>query len=232
MKTFAPNIKRTKGGLVDFPTDIKIRKQLWPETHSAKYNCYLVWEVMKYLTEPGQTILDPMSGTGTTMLVALEGRKAFCIEVEDKFHEMQQGLLEKLEKMCPGINNEVTLLHGDCNWFLPMQVDCILFSPPLPGGSKGKSLWNVGNTSDFIYWQRMEKIYKKLAQSAPVMACVVKDRIKDFKRLGLVQETINLCGRTGWKLQENILIYALVAVNKSKGREVVEDESILVFRRK
>ena len=215
---FAEHIPR-KDGLVDFPSDKKIRKQLWPpeyKDHPAKYNCYLVWELTQYLTTAGQTILDPMSGVGTTMLASLLDRGVICIELVEKYYKIQHYVYNELKRP-----TSVMLLHGDCNRFLPLQADCIIFSPPYPTVTMGKynaardtgedftdykNEWNAGTTNEFIYWQRMEKIYKKLLNSAPLMAFTIRDSIRDGKRQPYVQKSVDMCEAIGWKLQENILL--------------------------
>jgi len=259
-KQFAPQCKRTPEGYIDFPADKKIRDMLWPDNytdHPAKYNCHLVKSVVDYLTKEGDTILDPMSGTGTTLVGALYGRNVIYIELVEKYHLIQQEVVKRME-MIPGIGSTF-LLHGNCSSFLPMPADCIIFSPPYSnilhsvGSMAGSQMseeqkkkviagvedynnpFNVGNTSDFVYWHRMEKIYKSLCESAPVMVSVVKDGTKEGKRNPIVGNTVKVCETVGWKLQENIIINAkgsqFLAFHKAHGLEVVEDESILIFRR-
>ena len=81
----------------------------------------------------------------------------------------------------------------------------------------------------------MEKIYLKLVVSAPLMAFTIRDSIKNGIRQGYIVKTIDLCESVGWKLKENILLAtgftAFTSANKSKGLDIVEEESILIFRR-
>ena len=54
--------------------------------HPAKYPEDLVDRLLKVFTEPGQTVFDPMSGTGSTQVGALrQGRNAFGTELSDFF---------------------------------------------------------------------------------------------------------------------------------------------------
>lgn len=260
MSKFSPKFTKDENGWYNVPRDTKMRNQLWPEgvsKHPAKYSCFLVWELAKHLTTPGQTILDPMAGTGTTMIATLDDRKVICIEVEEKYHEMQQYTLGKIIEIKPEAKDDVMLLLGDCNKFLPIKVDCIIFSPPYADQLKrqtvsgiaaedtssfaeltdySRSIWNIGKLNFFMYFQRMESIYKKLAQSAPVMAVVVKDNVVHFERRPLVQQTIALCKKVGWKLVEEVKMSApgseFIKIHESHGEEMVKDESVLIMRSK
>jgi hypothetical protein len=54
--------------------------------HPAKYPEDLVDRLVKVFTEPGQTVFDPMSGTGSTQVGALrQGRNAFGTELSEFF---------------------------------------------------------------------------------------------------------------------------------------------------
>lgn len=77
-----------------FPNDVKFRKKRFtPEcfAHPAKMSCLmLLWIVGKY-TKPGEVILDPMAGIGTTMLASSLGRDVVLVELEEKFVRMMAG---------------------------------------------------------------------------------------------------------------------------------------------
>ena len=54
--------------------------------HPAKFPEELVSEFVRFFTKSGQTVLDPMAGTGSTLLACLStGRKAFGIELNPKY---------------------------------------------------------------------------------------------------------------------------------------------------
>lgn len=263
---FAPGIEKNIQGWLRFPRDSSARAKIWSDKvgdkyefslHPAKFNMYMVWELMKYLTLPGETILDPMAGTGTTMICALEDRNVVLVEVEQKYHEIQQKALANLEKIKVSAAASILLLNGDCRKFLPLPgIDCIIFSPPYADMIKrkkvsgiaaeedssftqlpeySKSPWNIGKYNYFMYIQVMEKVYAQLYQTAPVMAVVVKDRMRNMERVPFVEDTIKLCLLAGWHLVEEIKIEAtgteFIQLKKKQGYEMVEDESILILRR-
>ena len=267
-KQFAARIPRTEEGWIRFPPDYPIRREIWDELvpgtnklvvsyHPAKYNIHMVWAIAEYISNPGDLILDPMSGTGTTMLAATLGREVVLIEVEEGYHQMQQDALANLNLMYPDIDSKVMLLRGDCRKLLPMPADAIIFSPPYADMLRVKGVsgiaaeedssmyllaqyssspWNIGNYNYFMYFNIMQKVYKALAESAPIMAVVVKDRYREMKRVPFVADTVKCCEKVGWKLVENIIIQPpsseFVKIKMAQGYEMVEDESILILRRK
>jgi len=61
--------------------------------HPAKANLNLIEYLILNYTNEGDAICDPMSGSGSTgILAALNNRNAICVELEDKFYEMQVGV--------------------------------------------------------------------------------------------------------------------------------------------
>ncbi len=249
---FAPDTKRTEEGWIDFPNDRKLRDLLWPDNfvdHPAKYSCHLVLAITEYLTSPGDTILDPMSGTGTSMIAAIKGRNVICIELIEKYHRMQQEVVAKLETMS-GLGSTM-ILHGDCLKFLPIQADLLMFSPPYPAVTMGKynaardrgedfsdytdDPFSSANCSEFLYWHRMERLYKAMLPCAPLMAYTIRDSIRAGRRTDYTGDSIRLCESVGWTFKENILIKAhataFTAVRKSRDLEIIPDESILIFAR-
>lgn len=129
-------------GYIMFPRDVERRRQYFcPDSmkHPAKANIYMV-ERLVNLVSPwpggaGDTLLDPMSGTGTLMMATLaptggwSGRSVILIEDSAIFHYYQQQSREMFLKR--GVPDyAITLLHGGCQDFLPLPVDHIIFSPP------------------------------------------------------------------------------------------------------
>ncbi len=54
--------------------------------HPAKFPEKLVSEFVRFFTKSGQTVLDPMAGTGSTLLACIAtGRKGFGIELSPKY---------------------------------------------------------------------------------------------------------------------------------------------------
>lgn len=105
-------------------------------SHPAKMNLNLLEYLIQHYTDEGDTLLDPMSGTGSMgILAGLNGRNAICIDLEQKFHEMQVGIdcdgytchvlgcyqrreleltIKRLEKELSGINQDE--IWDKCVW--------------------------------------------------------------------------------------------------------------------
>jgi len=128
-------------------------KVFFPEEavkHPAKaYTDVLEWIVKRY-TKPGDIILDPMAGTGSTGVVAtLHGRHAILVDIEERFVEWMnkaKELVEKHQTLIP--KGKITVVHGDArklSQLLREHVNVIVTSPPyaetrLSGGDIDKRI--------------------------------------------------------------------------------------------
>lgn len=140
---FAPEYPRSEEGWVRFPSDVEYRREVFPvevNKHTAKANVFLIQSCIEYVSEPGQTILDPMAGTGTLMIGALVGRTVINIEISPKFYALQELARDRLAEIAPGSDNYIMLLNQPCQLVLPIPhwVDHIIFSPPYAGIMKSK----------------------------------------------------------------------------------------------
>lgn len=124
--------------------------------HQAKMEIRTYIWLMNRYTNPGDTILDPMSGVGTVHLARWAQRNTIGIELMPNFVALQeQNLLEiakahgqgkelfheigiKPEELEPEVMGHPTILEGDCRALLPLETpaDAVIFSPPYG------TLWN------------------------------------------------------------------------------------------
>ena len=126
--------------IIKFKRDTAFRKTFFvPDSfvHPAKMDAQLlIWIVEKY-TKTGETILDCMAGSGTTMLACSLGRNAILVELEEKFCKMCRDNWEQV-KMRPQLGysmGECQIIQGDarnletllCN---VKQSDVVVTSPP------------------------------------------------------------------------------------------------------
>ena len=232
MLEFAKEYPRDENGWILFPSDADYRKRMFPEKvnrHGAKANVYLIQSIIEYVSEPGQTLLDIMAGTGTLIVGALIERSVICVELSPMFHALQQEALDKLEGIAPGISNRVQLLNIACQTLLPVPdlADHIIFSPPYASIMKSKgtdkltiektdydmaeytftSPLNYGLMNDFIWVQEIERLYAKCFKTIKpggTISIIVKDHYlkqKDGsrKRIELSKAAWEACVRVGFE---------------------------------
>src|SRR5512135_3869091 len=64
--------------------------------HPAKFPETLAQEFIEFFTKRGQTVLDPMAGTGSTIVAALRaGRNSYGIELNPKYAEIAKQIVEE-----------------------------------------------------------------------------------------------------------------------------------------
>jgi DNA modification methylase len=104
--------------------------------HPAKYPETMAQEFIEFFTKAGETVLDPMAGTGSTLVAALRtGRNSYGIELNPKYAQIAQEIIEAERKVwgekVEGLVSKV--IHGDAilaaNYQLPI-IDYVLTSPP------------------------------------------------------------------------------------------------------
>ena len=103
--------------------------------HPAKMDVVLCHKIIETYTEPGETVLDPMSGIFTTGIEAmLLGRNAVGVELEDKFVKLSEQnieLIEKAQTLTP--KGKAVVIKGDSrelSKLLGEKADVAVFSPP------------------------------------------------------------------------------------------------------
>jgi DNA modification methylase len=108
--------------------------------HPAKFPETLALEFIEFFTKQGQVVLDPMAGTGSTLVAALQsGRHSFGIELNPAYAEIARQVIsaqrESLGAEVAGLKAEI--ITGDAARFpnyaarfsIPL-VDYVLTSPP------------------------------------------------------------------------------------------------------
>ncbi len=267
-KKFAPEYPKNDDGLILFPRDSNYRKELFPllklDDHPAKANIYLVQAIVEYVSEPEETVMDIMAGTGTIMTAALIGRRVVCLDIEEDYAKILEQGANSLEAIAPGIRDMITIIEGDCLMLLPLPItDHIIFSPPYSnimrktGGKSGdvldklsretlgdgmlkysKNPNNIGNLNEFLYHQKMERIYKKTLESLPIggtLTIIIKDHIDKGERMFLGERAKRDCIRAGYELDSHHrwlppgTIYT--SFMRARGDTVVDEEEVIILRR-
>ena len=137
---------------ITFRRDTAFRKTLFtPDhfAHPAKMDAQLLLWIVDQYTAEGETILDPMGGSGTAMLACTLGRNVVMVELEAKFIEMQKANWEKV-RMMPQLGcqmGDCRIVQGDARNLGDVLADSIITSPPyaltVQSGHEGVQAWKV-----------------------------------------------------------------------------------------
>jgi len=92
---FAKNIANWKERKMAYPSNVlHLATETGNKRHSAAYPLALPQWFIKLLTDPGDVVLDPFAGSGTTLQAALElDRTAIGIDISPEFVEMCRNIL-------------------------------------------------------------------------------------------------------------------------------------------
>lgn len=260
---FAPDLPRNSEGWIILPDDVTWRKSLFPEgamKHLAKMQMYLEQSIYQYVSKPGDILLDPMGGTGTLMMAALEGRTVITLDIEPGYHKLQKQVYAHLRESHPDMAPCIQLL-GNCKILMPIDCDHIVFSPPYGQAFKpskkltgivadkyrvneeefvryAQTIGNVGMHNTFLYNRDMEKVYKLCYQSlrpGGTMSVVVKDIIEGGKRTYFSEWINRVCHQIGFKDFAWFKTLQMGGpwqdIRRSKGEITVDDEDCIIYKK-
>lgn len=104
--------------------------------HPAKFPETMAQEFIEFFTKRGETVLDPMAGTGSTLVAALRcGRNSYGIELNPGYAQIAQQVVceEKTALVEAGCGLAAEVISGDAlkavEFGLP-TIDYVLTSPP------------------------------------------------------------------------------------------------------
>jgi len=104
--------------------------------HPAKFPETMAQEFIEFFTKRGETVLDPMAGTGSALVAALRaGRNSYGIELNPKYAEIaRQIIADERQSLGTSVENlKSEIITGDASlaasYHLPV-VDYIFTSPP------------------------------------------------------------------------------------------------------
>ncbi len=104
--------------------------------HPAKFPETMAQEFIEFFTKKGEIVLDPMAGTGSTLVAALRaGRNSYGIELNPKYAKIaKQIIADERSSLGASVENlKSEIINGDAlnavNFQLP-TINYILTSPP------------------------------------------------------------------------------------------------------
>ena len=104
--------------------------------HPAKFPETMAQEFIEFFTKQGETVLDPMAGTGSTLVAALRaGRNSYGIELNPKYAQIANQLIDEERGVLgdPISNLQSQIINGDASLATTYQLpitDYVLTSPP------------------------------------------------------------------------------------------------------
>lgn len=250
---FAPNYDRNEHGHILFPRDKAARDKIFTKEsfeHPAKMNLYLLQEIVKYTTQPGDVIIDITAGSGTILWAGTVGRLVIAVELNPQFCEWM-----KLNAAKMGVTGYL-ILEGDCRQYLPLACNAIIFSPPYAnllnaGGGildrehvgeqyreYSKDPRNLGALPEFRFNEAMRTIYQKCLDSLSpggILTLIIKDTVN----LGVINPLgwrhVQMMGLMGFEMfdwQQWVPPGTqFKALHKARGTRVVETEHCIMMRR-
>jgi modification methylase len=138
---FAENYPRLEADstCIKFPADITTRKARFvPESfeHPAKANVWMVEEIIKFTSDPGDLIMDIFGGTGTILVGVPLGRKVAMLELNDRYADIID-----MNRALPEFKDGISfVMRGANQLLLPNfngNVQSIITSPPYAGALSG-----------------------------------------------------------------------------------------------
>lgn len=104
--------------------------------HPAKFPETMAQEFIEFFTKKGQTVLDPMAGTGSALVAALRcGRNSYGIELNPKYAEIANQIIaaEQVGLGEAGQGLVANVIQGDANQAAELDIpmiDYVFTSPP------------------------------------------------------------------------------------------------------
>ncbi len=194
--------------------------------HPAKFPETMAQEFIEFFTKEGETVLDPMAGTGSTLVAALRaGRNSYGIELNPKYARIAVKIIEDERKsLGEKINNlKSETVNGDAASIADFQfptIDYVLTSPPYWDMLRAKGAEtqrkrrssgeldvhysddpnDLGNVEDYeSFLERLVNIYnglKPLFREKAYLTIIVKNVKKGGKIYPLAWDIARELGKT------------------------------------
>ena len=138
MRVFGPDVVEDLFG--DLVPSVMLHPAIRPDSyalaHPGSFDEREIIDHIQLLTRPGELVLDPMSGSGTTLCAAYKtGRSGAGIELMEHWVEMTKKRISELTGY-PFEDGRCNLFlkQGDCREVMPIVaseiIDLVIFSPP------------------------------------------------------------------------------------------------------
>jgi DNA modification methylase len=256
---------RDENGWIQFPRDAARREMYVGKEiasrlnlHPAKMNAFCCEAIIEQNTKPGEIVVDPFGGIGTTLMEgASKGRQVILLELEPEYVELAQ-ITDSYMRQNHWIEpNVVTMIRqGDNRGLLPFPCDHIVTSPPYGADlykEEGQALdssiqrsvttyansnLNIGRFDGFMYNKQMDLLYKKMVDSirpGGTITITHRDRSRAGARILYGLEIMRMLSKHGMELfwwdKWKAPGSFQSRVNEKKGAKVILDEDIISFKK-
>jgi DNA modification methylase len=187
--------------------------------HPAKFPETMAQEFIEFFTKSGESVLDPMAGTGSTLIAALRaGRNSCGIELNSKYAEIARQLINEertaLGKMAENLTSEI--ITGDAANALDLGLfdlapgkfssfDYVLTSPPYwnmlhARGARAQKIRRTSPELDVIYSDDPNDLgnlhdYEEFLASLVSIYAGLKPLIRERAYLTIIVKNIKKGGR-------------------------------------
>lgn len=213
-------------------------------SHPAKMVPALARRIVEAYSAPGQLVVDPMCGIGTTLVEGAElGRRCLGVEVEERWADLARGNLDHalsperrgLGEVRVGDARQLPGLLGD----VAGSIDLVATSPPYgcEVGTIDKAAWlagrslcdrtslnyspsrtNLGHARDEAYLAQMAQVYESchaLLRPGGLLVTVTKNLRRRGRCFDLAAATVALAQQVGFSYRQHV-IALLCAVRGSE----------------
>lgn len=116
-----------------FPVDVGLRRRLFVSdvfSHPAKLHLGLLQKLIDVYTYPGDTILDPMAGTGSLMIAATQQRNVILRDLQSEYVAMMQSSVAAVHRYAGLFGGLIDIDTADAKTLNCPPFDHVIFSPP------------------------------------------------------------------------------------------------------
>lgn len=140
------NDKRLEGGIGRNPTDVwyfdrvnNMTKKKLNLSHPTIYPLPMIIRIIKMSTKPGDIVLDPFAGSGTSLVAAkILGRKGIGFDLDERYKEEFERRLSTEGNMSPDVFNELLTDKDKTDLFQKEQTRVLKENP-------NQIVFNCGN---------------------------------------------------------------------------------------
>lgn len=178
--------------------------------HPAKYPETLVQEFIEFFTKKGQNVIDPMVGTGSTLVACIRSeRNGYGIELMPKYVKIAKQIIKIEEKQTKLFFQEkiAKIIRGDARNIAQMalpKMDYCITSPPY---------WNMLNMKGAETQKKRKENGLDVSYSKSKLDL---GNISDYEQF--VQELVNIYVGVSKVLKHNAYMTVIVKNVKKKGK--------------